>query len=108
MKQKDLLLLLVPFFLILAAWIIFNIYHSSVTSTISDSLNIQITPIDPSFDQAAIESIKNRDNIAPVYDLLNTQVASPSPTTQTPAATDSGTTLQLEPNESSSEGEQQQ
>jgi hypothetical protein len=105
MKQRDLLLLLVPFFIMVVAWVIFNIYHSSVTSTISDTLNIQIAPINPTFDKKAIEEIKNRDDVQPIYDLSNSSLATPAPTaTPTPTATTSGLTLQTESNESSSEG----
>lgn len=107
MKQKDLLLLLVPFFIMVVAWVIFNIYHSSVTSTISDTLNIQIKPINPTFDKKSIEAIKNRDNVEPIYDLSNSSLASPIPTiTQTPESTASSLPLQTQPNESSSEGGQ--
>lgn len=107
MKQRDLLLLLVPFFIMVVAWIIFNIYHSSVTSTISDTLNIQITPINPTFDKKAIEAIKNRDDVEPIYDLSNSTLAKPLPeVTEAPESTASGVTLQTQPNESSSEGGQ--
>lgn len=109
MKQKDLLLLLIPFFLMVIAWVIFNIYHSSVTSTISDTLNIQIAPINPTFDKKAIEAIKNRENIQPIYDLSNSSLATPRPTptsSQTPEGSPSGATLQIEGIESSSQGGQ--
>lgn len=103
MKQKDLLLLLVPFFILVVAWIIFNIYHNSVASTISDTLNIQITPINPSFDTKAIEAIKKRDRIEPIYNLSNSEVATSSAPEE---QSTSSATLQIEANESSSEGGQ--
>ena len=107
MKQKDLLLLLIPFFIMVVAWVIFNIYHSRVTSTISDTLNIQITPINPTFDKKAIEAIKNRDDIEPIYDLSNSSLATPVPeVTPSPESTSSSLPLQAGSNESSSEGGQ--
>lgn len=105
MKQRDLLLLLVPFFLMVIAWVIFNIYHSSVTSTISDTLNIQITPINPIFDKKAIEAIKNRDDIEPVYDIPNSSLPPPTSTVAPlPTSTSSGVTLQTGSNDSSTQG----
>lgn len=76
MKQKDLMLLLIPSFIMVAAWVIFNIYHSSVSSTISENLNMQITPISPTFDTKEIEAIKKRDSINPTYEFKG---ASPTP-----------------------------
>lgn len=107
MRQRDLLLLLVPFFIMVVAWIIFNIYHSSATSTISDTLNIQIAPINPTFDKKAIEAIKNRDDVEPIYDLSNSTLATPIPeATPTPESTASGVILQNLSSEPSSEGGQ--
>lgn len=68
MKQKDILLLLIPFSLIVALYIIFSIYHNIVTSTIPEVLNIQITPISPDFDQRTITNLKKREKITPVFE----------------------------------------
>ena len=75
MKQKDLMLLLVPSFIMVAAWVIFNIYHSSVSSTISENLNMQIIPINPTFNMQEIDAIKKRMSVSPSYELS----AAPSP-----------------------------
>ena len=67
MKQKDLLILLIPTFIVTILWIIFNIYHNHVTSTITDPLSIQIIPIDGKFNKTSLESIKNRKRIEPLF-----------------------------------------
>lgn len=71
MKQKDLLILLISAFLLVIAWIIFSVYHNSITSTIPQNLNIQIVPINPDFDSKTIEKLKERKNIMPVYTAEN-------------------------------------
>lgn len=98
MKRKDILLILIPSFIFVLAWIGFSIYHNIVTSTISAPLSMQIAPIVPNFDTSVIESLKNREKISPVYQLSaptqNTPTPSPSPSptvpitiTSTPSAT---------------------
>jgi hypothetical protein len=83
MKKNDILLILIPSFIFALAWISFSIYHNVITSTISNSLSIQITPITPDFDTSTIDSLKNREKVTPIYDLSVagqnvTQPASPS------------------------------
>lgn len=83
MKEKDILLLLIPFSLIVVLYIGSSIYHNIVTSTIPEVLNIQITPISPDFDQNAIIDIKKRDKVVPVFEASTpTQVASSGAKTQ--------------------------
>jgi hypothetical protein len=69
MKKNDILLILIPSFIFVLAWIGFSIYHNVITSTISDSLSIQITPITSSFDINTIDSLKNREKVIPIYEL---------------------------------------
>jgi len=69
MKKNDILLILVPSFIFVLAWIGFSIYHNVVTSTISESLSMQITPITPTFDTSVIDSLKNREKVTPIYEL---------------------------------------
>ena len=105
MKRKDLLLLLAPSLIVVVAWVIFNIYHSSIDSTISDTLNIQLSPITPNFDNKAIEEIRTRKVFSPAYEFSAT---SPAILNEIPAASPSpgasGATLQNDTNESSSVG----
>lgn len=79
MKQRDLLFLLISSFLLVAAWVIFNIVHTNLTSTVSDTLSGQIAPIDPNFDTKTINSLKNAKQITPLY-----QVSEPTPTPTPP------------------------
>ena len=67
MKQKDLLTLLIPMFLVTILWVIFNIYHNHVTTTITDPLTVQIIPLDGKFNKTSLESIKNRKRTEPLF-----------------------------------------
>jgi len=67
MKKNDILILLIPSFLIVMFWVGFNIYHNYITSTIPEELSIQITPISPDFDTKTIENIKKRNSVEPFY-----------------------------------------
>jgi hypothetical protein len=69
MKRKDILLILIPSFIFVLAWIGFSIYHNIVTSTISEPLSVQITPITPNFDTSVIDNLKNREKVSPIYQL---------------------------------------
>lgn len=69
MKQKDIALLLLYTSIITIAWIAFNIYNNAVTSTITQEQRIQITPIDPTFNEKIIDKLRIRENITPSYQL---------------------------------------
>lgn len=77
MKQKNILILLVLTFVTVAVWIGTNIYHIIVTSTVDEELQEQIVPINPNFDDATIQKLKNRINAEPLYEYR--QIASPVP-----------------------------
>jgi hypothetical protein len=68
MKKNDILLILIPLSLFVLMWIGFSIYHSVVTSTISQPLSVQITPITPDFDINTITDLKTRETIVPIYE----------------------------------------
>jgi len=86
MKQKDILLLIIPGSLLITLWIIFSIYHNSVTSTIPENLTLQIVPISPTFDKTIIESLKKRTQVAPNFEFSksSSQPAVPTPAGQSP------------------------
>ncbi len=65
--QKDLTILSFSLFVVVTLWIAFTIHGIYVTSTISDTLQIQIVPIKGVFDESSIEIIKNRTPIIPDY-----------------------------------------
>lgn len=94
MKQKDLLILLTSAFLLVIAWIIFSIYHNSITSTIPKNLNIQIVPISPDFDSKTIEKLKERKNIMPLFYTAESQTQPESQVSVTPATSSESGTLQ--------------
>ncbi len=68
MKQKDILLLIVPSLILIIAWVAFSIYHNSVSSTISETVTTQIVPINPDFDNKIIESIRKRRVVDPLLE----------------------------------------
>lgn len=79
MKQRDIIILVVPLFFLALLWTAYSVYINSVSSTVPESLNIQITPIDSKFDEKTIEELKNRQNLLPVFDA-----------TSSPAGTEEG------------------
>ncbi len=86
--KKDILFILISSFIVVTAWIGFNLYHIWVTSTVSEDVQLQLTPIDPNFDPATIQQLKSREHIDPLYE----QRANPSQAatvTPTPATGES-------------------
>lgn len=80
MKHKDILLIVIPSFLLIVVWIVFTIVHNSISSTIPQALGIQIKPITPSFDTATLESLKKRSKVQPLYQInIPEVIVSPSP-----------------------------
>lgn len=81
MKQKDLLIILVSLFVLSVLWVVFNIYHSFVTSTIKDSISIQIIPIEGKFDTDTVSKIKGRKRVVPLFELQTQRITEiPLPT----------------------------
>lgn len=80
MKRREILAILIPSFIFVLAWIGFSIYHNIVTTTISQPLSVQITPINPDFDLTTINSLKNRESITPLYQLSVGTQNLPTPT----------------------------
>lgn len=82
MKKNNLLFLSIAIFFLVFAWIVFNIYHNSVKSTIPQTLNVQIMPINPNFDTQTLNKLKNRQKVTPIFelqkDLSQSQLSSPS------------------------------
>lgn len=77
MKQKDILIILALLFVFIVAWIGGNIYHSIASSTISETLNRDISPITPDFDMETVNKLKLRQKINPSFELGN---ITPTPT----------------------------
>lgn len=95
MKQKDIMMILIPTTVLVILWIIFNILHSANKSTIPESISSQLAPIDSQFDKETIKKVKERTEIAPLYmrDILLSPAVSATPTlksTPSPQATPGG------------------
>lgn len=78
MKQRDILFLVISTFVLILAWIGFSIYHNLVSSTITGPVVEKIIPINPTFDTKTIDSLKERKNIEPLF-----EVSSKEPTENT-------------------------
>lgn len=76
MKQNQVVLLVGSAFIIVLAWIIFNIFHSANTSTIPDAVTIQVAPINPNFDINTIQELKKRTKIDPALSFEKVAVES--------------------------------
>lgn len=79
MKQRDVITLLIPSFILILAWIVFSIYHNSVASTIPPAVNIQISPINPVFDMDTVSKLKQRQKITPIYEGQAAPTPTPAP-----------------------------
>lgn len=77
-RQSDILFILVSSFIVVVAWVGFNIYHIVVTSTISQHIQYQLTPIDPNFNQEVIQQLKTRKDINPIFEQQGKGTASQS------------------------------
>jgi len=76
--QKDILFIFISSFIVVVAWIGFNLYHIYVTSTINGDLQLQLTPISPVFDPQTIQQLKTRENINPEFQIQKV-AATPTP-----------------------------
>jgi len=81
MKQKDTIITVILLFIFVLTWIGGSVYRSAVSSTISEDVSKEISPISPTFDTKIIDKLKSREKITPVYDLQNTVPVSPTPVT---------------------------
>lgn len=97
--QKDILFIFISSFIVVAAWISFNIYHIYATSTVSQDIQSDLTPISPVFDPVTMNQLKTRENVEPLYKIQKStlspassdQFTQPSPTppvSGTPQSTD--------------------
>lgn len=78
MKHKNFITLLALIVIFVVAWTGFNIYHNAVTTTIPETLSIQVLPINPTFNTKNLDAIKKRVKIEPIYDLQGVVSATPS------------------------------
>lgn len=64
-SRKDLFLLSILTLITAIGWIVFDIYHASVDTTIPPEIEEQLTPITPTFERKVVESLKNRQFVEP-------------------------------------------
>ena len=79
MKQRDIITLLIPSFVLILAWVIFSIYHSSIASTITPTVSTQMSPIKPVFDINTISELKKREKVIPNYESSVAATLMPTP-----------------------------
>lgn len=87
------IIILVPAFILTVLWVLFNVYHNYISSTITDPLTHQIIPIEGSFDSDTIEEIKQRKRVEPANEIVIEVSETPTPT---PQLEDEGATLSAE------------
>ncbi len=93
MNKKEAYFILISTFILIVAWIIFSILQSAVSSTISGSLSLQTTPINPTFDMQTITAIKKRKAVTPATEIqTNIATNAAQSITPTPQAQQSATT----------------
>lgn len=81
--KQDILFVLTSSFIVVVAWIGFNIYHIWVTSTIDEQVQAQLDPIDPNFDTTILQKIESRTKVDPSF---SKTVVEPTETPQASAA----------------------
>lgn len=95
MKPKEIVLILSFAFILIVCWIGFNIYHSRITSTISESENVRILPINPNFDTNTIDKLKQRQKVPASFESIKETVK--NETTIFPSAQESTNSSQFLP-----------
>ncbi len=79
MNQKNFLLIAGFTFMTVFVWIGLTIYHTRVTSTVSQDLQKQVEPIAPQFDTAVIQALKyGRKSVTLLPESEPASLASPS------------------------------
>lgn len=59
-KSKDLLILAVLTFITILAWIGFEAYHTAVTNSVPEKLQVLVEPISPDFKVDVVAKLKSR------------------------------------------------
>lgn len=94
--HKDILFILASSFIVVVAWVSFNIYHVYITSTISQEVQAQLQPIDGTFDRATLEQLKKREKIDPLFN-KQTKPTTPTPSISQPLDEDASSSSRLTP-----------
>ena len=70
-KQKDTLIIVILLFIFVLIWIGESVYRSAISSTISENVSQEISPISPTFDTKTIDKLKSREKLTPSFELQN-------------------------------------
>lgn len=63
-RNKDLLVISIFTLITVMAWIVFDVYHTAVTSTITEVQQKLMTPLDPKINLSIVQQLKN-ENLQP-------------------------------------------
>lgn len=67
-KQKDILFILGSSLIVVIFWIASNIVHIWATTTVSEELQLRLTPIPATFDTDTLQKLKTRLKVDPLYE----------------------------------------
>lgn len=83
-KQRDILYILISSLVVVIFWIVSNIVHIWATTTVSEELQLQLTPINGTFDTDTLNKLKSRAHVTPQYERQtksgDSQAILPTPT----------------------------
>jgi len=65
--KRDILVLSITLFIVIASWIGFHIYNVAVTSTLDETLTFQIVPIPGEFDMETVNDVLSRKKVEPLF-----------------------------------------
>lgn len=64
-KRSDFLFIVIPSFILILLWIIFTIFRSATSSTITETQTTLLQPISPNFDTSVIIMLSKRQKVVP-------------------------------------------
>lgn len=64
MGRRDTLLLSILTLITVMGWIVFDVYHASIDTTIPPDVEEKLSPVVPDFDKNIIQKIKKRQTIS--------------------------------------------
>ncbi len=84
MKRNDLIFVLAATVILVIAWIIFSIMQRLTTSTISETVNEQVIPINGTFDTKTMNTLSSRLAVTPIQILVAPTTAAAPTAVPTP------------------------
>jgi hypothetical protein len=88
--KGEILFVVISTTIVSTIWVASDIYNKSVTSTLDETLQFQIQPIQGSFDMQTIQKIRTRTRIAPEFNGEPQPQPQPQSQPQQPTASASG------------------